>query len=98
MVGIFAINFNFFTPGTAMAASLTALSDTLSNSTASATSSHIIKFTTPTGIAASKTVVLTFDNGTSTAGVTASDVTILDGVSAVTVNAGAPTGSNCGDL
>jgi len=97
IIGIIVINFGgFISPKEAMAASLTAMSDTVSNLTTGATASHVIKFTTPTGIPASKTVILTFDNGTSTTGVTASDVTVLDGVSAVTVNAGAPTTTNWG--
>ena len=96
MVGIIVINFGFITPKTAMAASLTAMSDTVSNLTASATAGHVIKFTTPTGIPASKTIVLTFNNSTSTTGVLFSDVTVLDGVSPITVNAGAPTTTNWG--
>ena len=95
-VGVIVVNFSFLSPNIVMAASLTSISDTVSNLTASTTASHVIKFTTPSGIASSKTIILTFDNSTSTTGVTASDVTILDGASAITVNAGAPTGSNWG--
>lgn len=48
----------------ANAASLSALSDTMSNQTISANSSHIIKFTTPTGVTASaQTIVVTFPSG-----------------------------------
>ncbi|HTH92966.1 MAG TPA: hypothetical protein VL576_00605 [Candidatus Paceibacterota bacterium] len=48
----------------AHAASLTALSDTMSNQTISALSSHTIKFTTPTGVTAStQTIVVTFPSG-----------------------------------
>lgn len=97
MVGIIAINFGgFLSPRVAMAASLTAMSDTVSNLTTGATASHVIKFTTPTGIPASKTIILTFDNGTSTAGLLFSDVTVLDGATPITVNAGAPTTTNWG--
>lgn len=96
MVGIVSFNFGFLSPQIANAASLTVLSDTVSNLTASATASHVIKFTTPTGIASGETVILTFDNGTSTTGVTASDVTVLDDATPITVNAGAPSGANWG--
>jgi hypothetical protein len=48
----------------ASAASLSALSDTMSNQTISANSSHSIKFTTPTGVTASgQTIVVTFPSG-----------------------------------
>lgn len=46
------------------AASLSALSDTMSNQTISALSSHVIKFTTPTGVTATaQTIVVTFPSG-----------------------------------
>ncbi len=48
---------------TTYAAALTNISDTMSNQTAAALSSHVIKFTTPTGIAASQTFVVTFPSG-----------------------------------
>ena len=48
-------------PVTATAASLTAVSDTLSSSKISTASSHTIKFTTPTGTsAAGATIIITF--------------------------------------
>ena len=90
------LNFGFLGTNQALAASLTTLSDTVSNLTASTAASQIIKFTTPTGIAASKTVILAFNNGTSTTGVTAADVTVLDVATPITVNAGAPVGGNWG--
>lgn len=96
MVGIVTINFSFISPETAMAASLTALSDTVGNLTTGAATSHVIKFTTPTGIASGETVILTFDNSTSTTGVLFSDVTVLDDATPITVNAGAPSGANWG--
>lgn len=90
VVGIIAINFGgFLSPKVAMAASLTSMSDTVSNLTASATASHVIKFTTPTGIASGETIILTFDNGTSTTGLVSTDVTVT-APGAVTVVAGAP--------
>ena len=96
VLSVVAVNLGFLGTHEALAASLTALSDTVSDLTTGVTASHTIKFTTPTGIAAGKTVILTFNNGTSTAGVTAADVTVLDGVSPITVNAGAPTTTNWG--
>jgi len=96
MVGIVVFNFGLFSPGVAVAASLTSLSDTVSNLTTGVTASHVIKFTTPTGIASGETIILTFDNSTSTTGVTASDVTVLDDATPITVNAGAPSGANWG--
>ena len=59
------MNFGFAIPHEAMAANLTALSDTVSNLTASTVSNHTIQFTTPTGVTSGQTIVLTFDNGTS---------------------------------
>ncbi|MES2225173.1 MAG: hypothetical protein V4478_04280 [Patescibacteria group bacterium] len=48
----------------ANAASLSAMSDTMSNQTISATSSHAIRFTTPTGVTANgQTIVVTFQSG-----------------------------------
>jgi hypothetical protein len=95
-VGIIVVNFGFVSPKTAMAASLTSMSDTVSNLTASTAASHVIKFTTPTGIASGKTIILTFDNGTVTTGVVAADVAVLDGATPITVNDGAPTTTNWG--
>lgn len=46
----------------AEAASLTALSDILTNATQSAVSNHTIQFTTPTGVAAGQTIILTFQS------------------------------------
>jgi hypothetical protein len=92
-----AINFGILTSHKAFAGSLTVLSDTVSNLTASATASHTIKFTaTSSGIPSGKTVTLTFNNGTSTAGVLYSDVTVLDNSTPITVNAGAPVAGNWG--
>jgi hypothetical protein len=45
----------------AEAASVTNASDTLSNSSSSVVSNHTIAFTTPNGMAANETIVLTFD-------------------------------------
>ncbi|KKP90773.1 MAG: hypothetical protein UR97_C0009G0004 [Candidatus Nomurabacteria bacterium GW2011_GWE2_36_115] len=78
ILGIIIINFSFITPPIAMAASLTSLSDTVSNLTASTVANHVIRFTTPTGVPASGTIILTFDNGTNTGSVDYTDVDIQD--------------------
>lgn len=49
----------------AYAASLTAMSATLSTEKASTASNYTIQFTTPTGVASGQTIILTFDNSTS---------------------------------
>lgn len=97
MVGLFLINFGylFMAPRIATAATLSVLSDTVSTLTTLVDASHVIKFTTPTGIAANRTVILTFNNSTSTTGVLFSDVTIT-APGAITVNAGAPLTTNWG--
>lgn len=96
VIGVVFFNFGFFIPQVAFASSLTALSDRVINLTTGFTSNHTIKFTTPTGIVGGETIILTFDNDTSTTGITASDVTVLDDVTSITVNAGTPTGANWG--
>ena len=58
------------------AASVTVFKDTLSREKASTLSNHDITFVTPTGIAASATLILTFDNSTSIAA--ALDFTDID--------------------
>jgi len=95
VLGIVVINFGFLSPRVVMASSITSATDTVSRLKASTPSNHVIKFTTPSGIAASKTVILTFNNGTLTTGVTFSDVTVT-APGAITVNAGAPAGANWG--
>lgn len=47
--------------GIASAASLTNVSDTIVNSAPSATTNHTLLWTTPTGVAAGETIVVTFD-------------------------------------
>jgi hypothetical protein len=66
----------------AHAAALTALSDTMSNQTISALSSHVIKFTTPTGVtASSQTIVVTFPSGFVFTSKTISSLTLTYGAS-----------------
>lgn len=79
IVSVIYINFSFIKPNIAQAALLTALSDTVTNLTAGASANHIIRFTTPTGIPASGTVILTFDNSTAIhASLTFADIDLLD--------------------
>lgn len=95
VVGMFIFNFGLISPHVATAASLTVFSDTVSNLTTGVKAGHVIKFTTPTGITSGKTIVLTFDNSTSTTGVVFSDVTVT-APGAITVVAGAPGTTNWG--
>lgn len=85
-----------FNPLIATAASITVATDTVSRLQASTAADHTIVFTTPTGITSGKTVILTFDNGTSTAGVVVGDIDVLDGATPVTVVSGAPGPSEWG--
>jgi len=96
IVGVLAVNFGFIVPREAVAANLTALSDTITNLTASTVANHTIQFTTPTGIAASATLILTFDNSTSIpSGLTFADIDLKDDGVDVTL-AAAPTGTTWG--
>lgn len=96
VVGIVAINFGFFTPNMAMAASLTSMSDTVSNLTASAVANHTIQFTTPTGVASGQTIILTFDNSTSIpVGLDYTDIDLKDDAAELTL-AAAPSGATVG--
>ncbi len=66
----------------AHAASLSAMSDTMSNQTISANSSHLIKFTTPTAVsAAAQTIIVTFPTGFNFTSKTISTVTMSHGAS-----------------
>jgi hypothetical protein len=78
------------------AASLTSLSDTLSSSKKNTVSNHDITFTTPTGIAADATVILTFESDFSvSASLDYTDIDVLDdGVNVVL--AAAPSGATWG--
>lgn len=84
LVLVFSI-FLLSTPLTALiatAASASALSDTMSNQTISATSSHAIKFTTPTGVNANgQTIVITFATGFNFTSKAISSVAFTHGVS-----------------
>ena len=96
IIGVLAVNFEFIKPETAWAASLTALSDTTSNLTASAVANHTIQFTSPTGVASGATIILTFDNSTSiNASLDFNDIDFRYGATDVTL-AAAPTGATIG--
>jgi hypothetical protein len=62
----------------AFAASLTALSDTLSRMKASTASNHTIKFTTPSGVAAGQTMTITFPTGFTIGSVDYTDIDVAD--------------------
>ena len=67
------------------AASLTHISDTQTNQTAGALSSHTITFVTPSGINAASTTTLNFDNGTVISGITSADIALsVNGVPGTT--------------
>ena len=78
MVGVIVINFGFLYPNITSAASLNTLSDTVSNLTASTVANHVIKFTTPTGVASGATIILTFDNSTNVGSVAFGDIDLQD--------------------
>ena len=62
----------------AKAASLTNVSDTLSDSDLSVAANHTISFTTPTGIAAGETITITFPSGFNLGSVAFGDVDLTD--------------------
>ncbi|MBP6926442.1 MAG: hypothetical protein KBB70_01965 [Candidatus Pacebacteria bacterium] len=81
---------------TAMAASLTALSDSQSTIKAATVSNHDITFTTPTGVASGQTIILTWDNSTSVnASLDYTDIDVLDDGVNVTL-AASPSGATWG--
>ncbi len=74
--------FFIFTPSV-HAASLATLSDTMTRIRVSTASNHTMVFTTPTGVAAGQTVIVTFPDGTAngfvgTSGIDYTDVDVLD--------------------
>ncbi len=83
-------------PSFALAASVTAFSDVLSREKASTLANHTITFTTPTGIAASATLILTFNNSTSIpASLDYTDIDLADDGVDVTL-AASPSGATWG--
>lgn len=80
----------------AYAASLTTLSDTLSSAKISTLSNHDISFVTPTGVAASATIILTFPGSFSVAAaMDFTDIDVLDNGTNVTL-AASPSGATWG--
>lgn len=82
------------------AAALTNISDTMSNQTAAAVSSHVLKFTTPTGISTSQTFVVTFPAGFNFTSKTIATLSMSYGASTGAENAltlaASPTTTNWG--
>lgn len=65
VLSVVVLNFGFISPRTASAAgTITAFTDTVSTLTKSLPANHTIQFTTPSGVAAGQTIILTFYNGT----------------------------------
>ena len=96
ILGTLIINFEFMMPRIVMAGSLTSMSNTVTNLTASTAANHTIQFTTPTGIPASATLILTFDNSTSIhASLSYTDIDLKNDGTDVTL-AAAPTGTTWG--
>lgn len=96
---VFSLAISSLTPlfsNKAMAASLTALSDTQTTIKASTASNHDITFTTPTGVTSGQTIVLTWNNSTSIdASLDYTDIDVLDDGANVTL-AGTPSGATWG--
>ncbi len=96
IISVIFVNFSFLSPKIVSAASLTSLSDTVSNLTASTVANHTIQFTSPTGLASGATMILTFDNSTSIAALLDfNDIDFRYGSTDVTL-AAAPSGATMG--
>lgn len=94
--GTLIVNFGFVLPQKVDAANLTAVSDTVSNLTASTVANHTIQFTTPTGVASGQTIILTFDNSTSVAAsLDYTDIDLKDDGTDITLGA-TPSGPTWG--
>ncbi len=66
-----------FSARLARGATLTSMSDTLSDSDTGVASNHTIKFTTPTGVSAGQTITYTFGTATTTTGFSSSSIAAL---------------------
>jgi hypothetical protein len=81
------------------AASLTSISDTVSDLTAGASANHTISFTTPTGVASGETIILTFTSTATAptihASLTYTDIDVLDDGVDLTL-AATPSGATAG--
>ncbi|MES2214301.1 MAG: hypothetical protein V4465_02880 [Patescibacteria group bacterium] len=78
----------------ASAAALTSISDTMTRQTISTNSAHVIKFTTPTGVAISQTVIVTFPSDFTLTSSTFSNVTISWGTTTGLENSTTTAASN----
>ncbi len=93
---VFVSVFGAFSAQDLYAASLTAMSTTLTRESAATLSNYTVRFTTPTGVASGQTIILTFDNSTSVAGsLDHEDIDLTDDGVDVTL-AAAPSGSTWG--
>jgi len=79
----------------AYAASLTAMSATLSTEKAATLSNYTVRFTTPTGVASGQTIILTFNNSTSLGSVAFGDIDLKVNTVDVTL-AASPSGATWG--
>ncbi|MEK7094703.1 MAG: hypothetical protein AAB886_01180, partial [Patescibacteria group bacterium] len=80
----------------AYAASLTALSNTLSSQKVSTLANHDLQFTTPTGVASGQTIIITFQSDFSiAAAMDFTDIDVLDDTVNVTL-AASPSGATWG--
>ena len=74
----------FLSPQKAIAGSLTIMSDTMSNQNASGTSTHLIKFKTPTALdktSSATTIAIAFPSGFDFTSIPITDITMKDGPS-----------------
>lgn len=94
--GVSLVLISVLSVATASAAALTGMSDTLSTAKINTVSNHTIVFTTPTGIAAGSTTVITFESDFSIpVGLTFADVDISTSTGQITL-AAVPVGSTLG--
>jgi hypothetical protein len=82
------------------AASLTSVSDTISDSDRGVAANHTIRFTTPTGTVSGETITITFPveftvNGTGATGLNFADIDVTDDGNEITL-AGSPSGTTWG--
>lgn len=88
LVAVFIILSSFFTPNYHVsAASLTLLSDTLSRLKVGEDANHLITFTTPSGVAAGGTIIITFPSDFSTTSVDYTDIDVAVGGTDLTLAA-----------
>lgn len=85
-IGYFCVSIGIIVTGVHLtyAATLSSVSDTLANPTANASSSHLIVFTTPSGITAGQTVVITFTGYANLGKVGTTSIDIKTGASTTT--------------